>query len=550
MNIRHYTISGHIVDALRKEQYDGTLVIEDGRIKEIIRQAVPEDAPFILPGFIDSHIHIESTLLIPEKYAGLAVTKGVVAIVSDPHEIANVTGLEGVNFMIDNGRKVRFHFNFGASPCVPCTPFETAGAELDAKDMEALLERDDIYGMAEFMNAVGVVYKDPVCMAKLEAARKAGKPVDGHAPGLSGDFLKQYAEAGISTDHECVSIEEGRERLQLGMYLQIREGSASSDFETLSPLLSESEDHLMFCSDDKYPNELMEGYIDKMVRDSVRKGHPLWNILNAACVTPVKHYGLKHGLLQSGDSADFITVDNLQDFNVTGTYIDGMQVFDGSLIKENFIADPEPTTTWPNKFAASSICAEDLKVIPSGKELKVITAQDLSLRTGVELAAPRIKDGAVAADPDSDILKLVVYNRYSESKPQVAFIKGFQLECGAMASTIAHDSHNIVAIGTDDGEIVKVINRLVELKGGIVISDGRQTKEIALPIAGLMSPVDGEEMAKQYAELKAQAQEQGCPFNAPFMTMAFMALPVIPDIKLTDKGLFDAVAFQFTPLMQ
>lgn len=547
----NFKISGHIVDVVRQEIYDGTVEVKDGKISGIRRNEVDEGAPYIMPGFVDSHIHIESTLLTPSHYAALAVAKGVVSIVTDPHEIANVTGLEGIEFMIADGRKVHFHFNFGASPCVPCTGFETAGAVIDAKDIEALLQRDEVYGVAEFMNAFGVMTGDAQCLAKLKAAKDAGKPVDGHAPGLSGDALRKYAEAGVSTDHECVTIAEGRERIACGMLVQIREGSAACDFANLSDLLVESADHLMFCSDDKYPNELMEGYIDALVRESVAKGYPLWNILNAACLTPVRHYNLKHGLLQAGDNADFIVVDDMKGFNVLETYIDGLKVYgDGRLQKDNFVKDFSEEKSFPNRFAAEAISSDDLKVSAKGGRLKVITARDLSLLTGMELVKPAVEDGFVVPDVEKDILKMVVYNRYVKAAPQVAFVKGFRLKAGAMASTIAHDSHNIIAIGTSDDEIAKVINRLVETKGGIAISDGGSISHLALPVAGLMSPLDGEEVAGQYEALKKRAAVLGCPFNAPFMTMAFMALPVIPDLKLTDKGLFDVTKFEFTDLME
>lgn len=544
-----YRKSGHIVDVVGRVVFDGTVEVSDGRIVSIVKDTVPSNAPYIMPGFVDSHIHIESTLLTPEHFAELAVTKGLVAVVTDPHEIVNVTGLDGFEFMVRNGRKVHFHFNFGVPPCVPCTNFETAGAVVDSADIERLLARDEVYGIAEFMNAFGVLNADGECMAKLEAARKAGKPVDGHAPGLRGDALRRYAEAGISTDHESESLDEGRERIRYGMLVQIREGSAAGDFKVLSPLLAEYDDKLMFCSDDKYPNELKEGYIDAMVRDAIALGYPIWNVLNAACVTPVLHYGLRSGILREGDNADFIVVDNMKDFNVLETYIDGIRVYgDGALCKDDFTVDTSEETSFPNSFSAEHITAEDLRVPVAGERLKVITAEDLSLRTGLELVTPKVEDGCAVQDVENDILKIVVYNRYVKARPQVAFIKGFGLRSGAMGSTIAHDSHNIIAIGASDAEIVNVINTLVDYKGGLLICDGHSISGIRLPVAGLMSSLDGDTVAQNYSALKSMALSQGCPFNAPFMTMAFMALPVIPDLKLTDKGLFDVTKFEFTNL--
>lgn len=540
-------ISGHIVDVLKKEIYDGTITVNDGKIAAIRKETVGEDAPFILPGLVDSHVHIESTLLTPGNFAALAVSKGVVAVVSDPHEIANVTGLEGVDFMISNGKKVHFHFNFGASPCVPCTGFETSGAILDSKDIAALLERDDIYGLAEFMNAFGLVNNDPECVAKIEAARRLGKPVDGHAPGLSGEMLRKYIEAGVSTDHECTTLDECRERLALGMSILIREGSAACDYDNLCPLLGEYPDHIMFCSDDKYPDELAEGYIDTLVRLSISKDYPVWNVLNAACTEPVAHYALKHGVLREGDGADFITVDSLRSFNVLSTWIDGLEVYsDGKVNMDNLVIDNTPTTGFPNNFHAEKISSEDIRIRPEGSLIKVITATDKSLRTGVMTVPPLVSDGNIVSDTGTDVLKMLVYNRYTKSRPQVAFINGFSLKRGAMASTIAHDSHNIVAVGTSDEDIVNAVNRLVELQGGMVITDGDKVCEMPLPVAGLMSTLDGKEAAAQYGKLKDQALAQGCPFKAPFMTMSFMALPVIPSLKITDKGLFDVDKFEFT----
>lgn len=543
-------VKGHIVDALNQEIFDGALTFENGKITDISRTDVEPDAPFILPGFTDSHIHIESTLMIPENYAAVAVTKGVVAAVNDPHEIANVAGLKGVNFMVDNGKKVHFHFNFGAPSCVPCTSFETSGAVFDHNDIANLLKRDEFCCVAEFMNAVGVFYDDPECLAKIDAAKKAGKPIDGHAPGLTKDMLDKYVAAGISTDHECVTLEEAKTQLDAGLDIQIREGSASLDYETLSPLLADDSlrDRLYFCSDDKYPNEFEEGYIDDMVKRTISKGYPLWNALNAACVNPVKHYNLKHGLLQKGDGADFILVDNMNDFNVIATYIDGTKVFGDGAVTKEFVIDASPLGEVPNNFKAEKIQEDDIKVTSHKKHIKVIAAHNGSLRTDTKFARPKREDGNIVSDIEKDVLKIVVYNRYCKSKPQVAFIHGFGLKSGAMAASIAHDSHNLVALGTNDADIVRAINRLVDLRGGIVICDGDNIHELPLPVAGLMSTEPGYKVAQKYKKLLKQAREQGCQLGTPFMTMSFMCLPVIPELKLTDKGLFDAVDFEFTTL--
>ena len=543
-------IYGHIVDVINRRIYDGIIKVEGGLITRTGTARIPEDAPYILPGFIDSHIHIESTLLTPEHYAALAIGKGVVSIVTDPHEIANVLGVRGIAFMIDNGKKVRFHFNFGAPSCVPCTSFETSGAVIDHEEIARLLKRDEVCCVAEFMNAFGLIGGAPECIAKVEAAGRTGKPVDGHAPGLDRDSLLKYAAAGVSTDHECVSLKEALDHLDAGIMVQIREGSASRDFEALSSLLADHSDRIMFCSDDKYPDDMQEGYIDRMVSLAVKKGYPLWNVLDAACVTPVRHYGLKSGLLQEGDNADFIMVDNLSDFNVKATYIDGKCVFrDGNIIREEFIKDSSLLRDLPNNFKAGRISKEDLRVSPEpGRKMKVIVASDLSIRTGTMYTEPLTKDGNVVSDTASDVLKTVVCNRYAHSRPRIAFIHGFGLKRGAIASSIAHDSHNIVAIGADDESIVKAVNRLVRLKGGLVVYDDGHFCELPLPVAGLMSELDGGKVARRFRKLKKCAEDIGCVFKSTFMTLSFMCLPVIPDLKLTDKGLFDANKFRFTGL--
>lgn len=549
---RNFSVSGHIADVASRSFVDGTLYVSDGVVSDIVPGAVPQDAPYVLPGLVDAHIHIESTLMTPAAYAALAVEKGVVAVCADPHEIANVAGMEGIDAMMRSGRRVRFHFNFEAPSCVPCTGFETSGACLGPEELAELLRRDGICCEGEFMNAFGVVSGDPVCLAKIKAAKDAGKPVDGHAPGVEGDMLKTYVAAGISTDHECTTIAQARERLALGMKIIIREGSAACDYDALSPLLAEHSGSLMFCSDDKYPDELQEGYIDALVRRSIAAGYPVWNVLAAACITPVEHYGLRHGLLRKGDGADFIVVDSLGKFNVQATYIDGRKVWDGRRIDEDaFVLDPAPEKELPNRFAAAPLSEKDIEVPYEGGRLKVIVAEDLSLLTGKVLVEPKVEGGCVVADPDADVLKLIVYNRYVPAAPAVAFIKGFALRGGAMASTIAHDSHNIVAIGCDDASIVRAVNSLVQMRGGMVVCapDG-EVCGMPLPFGGLMSPDDGHELSRTYVRLKAEVARLGCPLNAPFMTMAFMALPVIPALKLSDKGLFDVATFSFTSLFE
>ena len=550
------TIEGNIVDIAGRCITPGRIVIEDGRIAAITADSSlsGEALPYILPGFIDSHIHIESTLMVPENYARLAVANGVTAAVCDPHEIANVLGMEGVDYMIENGKKVRFNFHYTAPSCVPSTPFETAGAALGPDEIAQLIEQEGIVGLAEMMNVPGVVYADKNVMAKINATHAAGKPVDGHAPKVSGNMLKKYVEAGISTDHECETCEEAIEKITLGVKILIREGSAARDFESLYPLIEEYPGMAMFCSDDMYPDDAETiGYINGMVRRAIEKGMPLWETLECACTTPVKHYGLKNGTLQQGDSADFIVVGDLKDFEIHATYIQGEEVYNAeSGVSASLVQNTEPATNkTPNQFNAKKIDTTSLKVEWQDDMLKIMTAAEGSLITGKELIKPEADgEGNVETATEKGIAKLVVYDRYNGGKPQVAYIKGFNIRRGAIASTIAHDCHNIIAVGCSDEEIATAINRLVQERGGLAACDGSKVECLPLPVAGLMGLYSPEETAGMHSKIRTMAREMGCSISAPFMTLAFMALPVIPELKLTDKGLFDGNKFEFTSLWE
>lgn len=547
-------IKGHIVDVIGERIFDGTVCIRNGRIDSIkpLYEFGGMSLPYIMPGFVDSHMHIESTLLLPENFAKLAVSHGTVAVATDPHEITNVLGRSGMEFMLENAGKVKFHFNFGIPSCVPSTCFETAGATITSGDIKELITKDEFYGLAEMMNYPGVIHEDPEVMAKINCALDAGKLVDGHAPDLVGDVAKKYIDAGISTDHEVYSLDNARERIAMGMKIQIREGSAARNFETLKSLLldSSAKGSLMLCTDDIYPDELEEGHINLIAARAAASGASLWNILSAACVVPVKHYKMSVGLLQAGDNADFILVKDLKGFEVLQTWIDGEPVFDNGKV-DIYREGQGPVASGqelPNKFCAAPICTDDLKVKADGNAMKVIVATEGSLYTEVIEAEPLVKEGLAVSDTGRDILKLMVYNRYSPARPAKAFISGFKLKRGAIASTIAHDSHNIIALGTNDDDMVRAVNELVKSHGGLCIVDGEKVRTLALPVAGLMSPLEGHEVGQAHKELKAMAAEQGCSFAAPFMTLAFMALPVIPKLKLTDLGLFDGMKFSFTEL--
>lgn len=516
----------------------------DSHIKRIER-IDEEVSGYILPGFIDAHVHIESSMLVPSEFARWSVIHGTVGTVSDPHEIANVLGMEGVQYMIEDGKQVNFKFNFGAPSCVPATTFESAGALIDSHDVRTLLEMPEIKYLAEMMNWPGVLYQDKEVYKKIEHAKVLGLPVDGHAPGLKGAEAVEYANAGISTDHECFTIEEALDKLKAGMKIIIREGSAAKNFEALIPLIADYPERIMFCSDDKHPDYLMVSHIDELVRRSLSKGYDLYNVLTAACINPVGHYGLDVGLLKLGDPADFILIDHPGRFKVQETWINGQQV-----AKEGKSLIKAQKSRTINNFHVNPIASLDIKLDVAGAELQTIVAIDHQLITQSEWHPTDILDDNQVS-LEHDILKLVVLNRYNQSKPAVAFIKNFGLKHGAIASTVAHDSHNIIAVGTNDEELTLAINNLTDCKGGISAIGNGQTHLLPLPVAGLMSTDDGAKVAEQYTLIDNFTKEGlGSSLISPFMTLSFMALLVIPSIKLSDQGLFDGEVFQFTQLFR
>jgi adenine deaminase len=613
-------ITGRLVDILQQNIYPATVTVGNGMIQSVTAlttaatnpaspdtqpdpsAAYPaltaEGGPFILPGFIDAHVHIESSLLIPSEFARLAVTHGTVATVSDPHEIANVCGLPGVEFMIRNGQSVPFHFNFGAPSCVPATRFETAGATLDAAAVTTLLEKPEIKYLSEMMNFPGVLHKDPEVMAKIAAAQRLAKPVDGHAPGLRGQQAKEYIQAGISTDHECFTAEEALDKLQLGMKILIREGSAARNFEALIGLLNDWSDQMMFCSDDKHPDSLVAGHIDRLCARAVAKGINVFKVLKAACINPVEHYKLESGQLRPGDSADFIVVEDLQNFKVLQTYIRGQlvaQTGTSHIASTTLTTSPSPTTGSSqliaspiNQFNCNPRTIGDF-VYPLNKwgeeenveQVYVIEALDGQLITNqlvVPVADTLPSDRHLNSNPEKDILKIVVVNRYLPDAPVAkSFIKNFGLKRGAIASSVAHDSHNIVAVGVDDDSICRAVNLVIAQQGGLACVDPAKPDPAAsaaaaaptftpisditgepippvtpaateltlpLPVAGLMSMDDGYRVAESYTAIDHLAKGLGSPLAAPFMTLSFMALLVIPHLKLSDLGLFDGDAFK------
>jgi len=540
------TFSGTLVDPIQKKSYGARLTVsEQGTIASVI----PDDSPdpvYILPGFVDSHVHIESSMLTPAAFARAAVVHGTLAAVVDPHEIANVLGEVGVELMLDLAKQTPFIFGFGVPSCVPATPFETAGAELGPDAVARLLGRPGITHLAEMMNVPGVLNKDPSVLAKLAAARRVGLPVDGHAPGLTGANLQAYADAGITTDHESLSFDEAREKIKAGLKLQIRYGSAARQFEAFIPLLARYPDMCMFCSDDKHPDDLLRDHINFIVATAYKKGISLQAILQAACVNPVLHYKLPLGLLQPGDPADFMLLDDLQTFKPREVWLRGHCVArDGA----SLLPLGEPVVR--NNFSAALINSEALRIpVQKGSSVRVIGVRDGQLITSHLLEPPLMQDGFVVPDTERDIVKLVVYNRYAPALPAVALVKGFGLRRGALASSVAHDSHHIIAVGATDEALAAAINEVIAHRGGLAVADNNRKilTSLALPLAGLISTEPAEVVARAYSDCDRLAKILGSKLTAPFMTLSFLALPVIPSLKLTDKGLFDGETFQHVSL--
>lgn len=534
-----FSVRGHLVDIPARRIFPAEVTVADGRIA-LIEEITESVHGYLLPGFVDAHVHVESSMLVPSEFARLAVTHGTVATVSDPHEIANVLGVEGVEYMIANGKEVPFHFFFGAPSCVPATSFETAGAAIDAAATGRLLENPDIGYLAEMMNFPGVLNGDPEVLAKIAHAHRSGKPVDGHAPGLKGDMARRYCAAGISTDHECFTREEALDKLACGMRILIREGSAAKNFDALIGLMHDHWRQLMFCSDDKHPDSLVLGHIDRLCARAVALGHDVFHVLQAACMNPVEHYRMPVGQLREGDQADFIEVGDLTGFKVKRTWVKGRLV-----AEEGKSLITGVSASRPNNFNCSPKRPADFTVPAKSGDLLVIEALDGQLITPKKWLPPTVVDGSCVADPTKDLLKIAVVNRYHDVPPALGWITNFGLKRGAIAGSVAHDSHNIVAVGTNDDDLCSAINHVIAHRGGISLASGEHHRSLPLPVAGIMSDADAYTVADAYAEMDREAKELGSTLAAPYMTLSFMALLVIPHLKMSDRGLFDGDTFQF-----
>jgi len=537
-------ISGNIVDIVHNSIFPGTIKIKGGRIEEISKEK-KEYKNYITPGFVDSHVHIESSMLTPSEFARIAVVHGTIAIVSDPHEIANVLGVEGIYYMLNNASKVPFKFCFGAPSCVPASVFETSGKKINKNDIEKLLKNPKIGYLAEVMNYPGVINGDPEVIDKINIAKHYNKPIDGHAPGLIGKDLEKYISRGISTDHECFTFSEALEKIKKGMKILVREGSAAKNFDELRPLLENNWKNCMLCSDDKHPDDLLKGHINLMVKKAIENKIDPLKVLSTTSLNPKIHYNLDIGLLQTGDPADFIIVDNLKDLNVLKTFINGVEVASKGI---SYIKRINPEII--NNFEIKSKKPSDFSIKYTKGKINVIVANEGQLITDITQIEPTISEGFVVSNIKKDILKIAVINRYKESKPSIGFIKNFGLKKGAIASSVAHDSHNIIAVGINDKDICNAVNLIIKSKGGISAVSQEKRDILPLPIAGIICDKPYDWVAKKYIDINKSVKTLGCKLKSPYMTLSFMALPVIPKLKITDKGLFDSEKFKFIPLLE
>ncbi len=535
-------VSGNIVDVVNDIIYPGTLMIQKGKIVDITKENRKYNK-FIIPPLIDAHVHIESSMLVPTEFARLAVCHGTVASVSDPHEIANVLGIDGINFMVENGKQSPFKFYFGAPSCVPATSFESTGHRIDANNVTSLLYREEIKYLSEMMNFPGVIHRDPEVIKKIETAIRLGLPIDGHAPGLSGQKLAAYVNAGISTDHETIDKEEALEKLELGMKILIREGSAAKNFDALVCFIEKYPEKCMLCSDDKHPDDLVQGHINQLVKRALDAGCDKMKVFKTASINTIMHYGLEVGLLQKADFADFVVIDGFESFRILETWIDGSKVAEnGKTLLPCISINPI------NNFNTTEKKIQDFAVPAEGKKINLIQALDGQIYTEWKQEYPKIQGNNVVSDPDRDILKISVVNRYVDVQPAVAFINNFGLKKGAIAASIAHDSHNIVAVGSNDDDLTKAINLIIRNKGGLSIVHGKDEFLLPLPVGGLMANDDCFTVSRDYSIMDRKAKAFGSLLQAPFMTLSFMALLVIPKLKLSDKGLFNSETFEFTNL--
>lgn len=535
-------IGGNIIDILEREIYPGVISVDNNIIKSISRNSEKYDH-YILPGFIDAHVHIESSMLIPKEFSSLVIKRGTVAIINDPHEIANVLGIPGISFMIENSKESLVKTFFTIPSCVPSTAMDYSGAEISASDIENMIEHFPFIGLSEVMDVPGVL-NDRKVRNKIEIALNNDLIIDGHAPQLRGKDLEKYIAAGISTDHECSDINEAIEKINLGMNILIREGSAAKNYEALKYLIKDYPDHVMFCTDDSHPSDLLHsGHIDKIVRRANKDGFDLFDVLKIACINPIKHYRLNVGYLRVNDPADFIVVNDLVSFDILSVFLNGEE-------KYNINADQvkvEKTTSHCkslNNFKRTPLQREELIKSIQNKVTCIGVLNNEIITKKILFNIPKPLQN-LESDIERDILKIVYVNRYENKPPQIAYITGIGLKKGAFASSVSHDSHNIIAVGCNDHDLLMAINAVIAEKGGLCTVIENETIILPLPIAGIMTSESGKEVSLTWDLLIQKLKMNGCVLDSPFMTLSFMALIVIPELKIGEKGLFEYSKFDF-----
>lgn len=533
-------IEGNLIDIENREFYPCEIAIADGKIVSIDRNSNSYDH-YISPGFIDAHVHVESSMLMPTEFSKRVIPNGTVGVVADPHEIANVLGIEGVRLMVTNGEKAPLKFHWGIPSSVPATPFDKTSGVLTVKDTEELAKTGQFSLLSEVMNIPGVLDNDPEILDKIAIAKKYHLRIDGHSPDLRGDKLSTYIAHGIETDHESSTLEEAEEKISKGMNILIREGSAAKNYEALKSLIATNTENVMFCTDDSHADDLLEqGHINKIVKMAFRDGFGIFDVLQIACINPVKFYHLDVGTLHIGDKADFIILDDLASLNIVGTYINGQEVYLRGIEREY----PDVKIPLLNVFHHDQIIVSEIETSVSGEVtcIQVIPDSILTEKKVVSFGKEPVR---FQSDVEADLLKIIYLNRYFNSKPQVGFIFGIGLKRGAFASSISHDSHNVVAIGCTDEDLVAAINVIIQEKGGLAVQQGNKGLSLPLPVGGIMSDKTGQEVADQYSKLNLELHQMGCPLNSPFMTLSFMSLIVIPRLKIGEKGIFDVDRFEF-----
>ncbi len=541
---------GRVVDVFTRRIVEGDVALVGDAIAGIGRYdgagRIELDGRYVAPGFIDAHVHIESAMVSPGAFARAVAPRGTTQVVADPHEIANVMGAAGIAYMLDASEGLPMRICYALPSCVPATPLETAGARLAAGDLAPFFGHRRVVALGEMMNFPGVVAADPEVLEKIEQARARQKPVDGHAPGLSGAALQAYLAAGIGTDHEYTTFKEAEEKLRFGMHVLVREGTGAKNLEDLVPLIDDRTcRRMMWCTDDRHPHDLIDdGHIDALVRKAISLGVEPLTAVQMATLNPAEYYGLADaGAVAPGRRADLVVFSDLRRLQVETVICRGKIVAeDGRLKPESGLPGPEP----PAPVMNIDPDRLDFSLPAGGRRIRVIGLVEGQIFTRSETAEVRIKEGMAEADPQRDILKLAVVERYSgDGKTGIGFVRGFGLAAGAIASSVAHDSHNIVCAGACDADMKAAVHKVAQMGGGLAVAaDGRVRASLALPIAGLMAEGSLPEVRSGLDALTAAARALGAALADPFMSLSFLALPVIPELKLTDRGLIDVEAFQ------